>query len=320
MSQYMTSDDLIVSVKRRISAPTAQNLFSDEDILAFAYEELSLGLLPKVIELHEDHLLYTVTIPLVDNQPRYEIPYRAIGSKLNDMSFNSNNSTYAMTRIEKADLPNYKNSNNFGLVANTFTPFYIEGNEVVLLTDNVKASQGALDMSFYIRPNSLVLLENVGVITGIDRMTGVINLSSTPSGFSANQLMDFIQVKTPHKTISFDIQPVSVDSTSNTVTFNVDDIPSQLAVGDHIAKATECAIPQIPSDLHVMLAHRTGMAMMEAMGDLEMLGRADKKLAEFEDRTSVLIGSRVEGSPRKIVNRYGLIRGGLNSRLNRIRR
>jgi hypothetical protein len=175
-------------------------------------------------------------------------------------------------------------------------------------------------MTFYIRPNSLVLLQNVGIITGIDRNTGIVNMSSTPSGFSANQLVDFIQVKSPHKTLVFDIQPISVDPNSNTITFDPIQIPNNLVVGDHVTKATECAIPQVPSDLHVMLAHRVGMSLLEAMGDMEALQIAGKKLTEFETKTSTLIDNRVEGSPRKVVNRNSHLRNGLNSRLSRIRR
>jgi hypothetical protein len=319
MAHYMTSDELIKSVKRRISAPSSQNLFQDEDILAFADEETALGLVPTVLRLHEDYLLYSINVPLVDNQNRYEIPYRSIGNRLNEVSFRSTTGDITeMTRIEIADLPAYNNIS--GLVNGRIVPFYVEGNEIVLLSNNVTASQGSLRMTFYMRPNSLVLLENVGVITGIDRNTGVINLSSLPSGFTANKLYDFIQLKSPHKIITYDIAPSSVDTASKSVTFAAADIPSNLAIGDHLCLATECAIPQVPSDLHVMLAHRVAARLLEAMGDMEGLSAANQKLAEFEAKSESVIDNRVEGSPRKVVNRYGHVRRGLNSRLHRIRR
>ncbi len=307
----MTSDDLIKSVKRRAMVPGSQHTFEDEDFLAFADEEMSMGLVPAIIRMHEDYLLYTESVPLIANTTRYQIPYRAVGNKLREVSYkDSNGNIFEMTRITKEDLPYYNGSaNNSNIHA-----FYIENNEVCLVPEKLNVVSGFLDISYYMRPNSLVLLEKVSVITAIDRTTGEISVNSIPAGYSVTTPMDFIQVKSPHKTLNFDMSPSVVNITNVSITFNPDDIPVNLMVGDHVTLATQSAIPQVPSDLHVVLAHRVSARCLEAMGDLEGLQAANQKLSELEAQTQTLIDDRVEGAPRKIVNRHASLRSGLYSR------
>ena len=59
MAAAFTSDKLIRSVKRRAMIPENQSTFLDADFLEFANEEISLGLLPSILRLHEDYLLFT---------------------------------------------------------------------------------------------------------------------------------------------------------------------------------------------------------------------------------------------------------------------
>ena len=308
MSSYYTSDELISSIKRRAMIPSNQNTFSDTDFLAFADEEMNIGLVPSVVQMHEDYFLYTQDIPIDPSKKKYTIPYRAIGNKLREVSYlDAQGNVYEMTRIGVGDLPYYNSAYTY----NRAYAFYISNNEICLVPNTLTLSSGTfLRVSYYIRPNSLVLLEKVAVISSINTSTGEIQLSNLPSDFSTNTLLDFLQVKSPHKTLSFDIAPVSINSTSKIITFNVNDIPENLSIGDHIALAEECAIPQVPSDLHVVLAHRVAARCLEALGDIEGLQAANQKLAEMEQKTQNLIDNRVEDAPQKIVNRHSILRRG----------
>lgn len=312
MSSYYTSDNLIKSVKRRAMIPQSQSTFATEDFLAFADEEMNLGLVPSVLRQHEDYYLYTEQITLTAGKVRYSIPYRAIGNKLRDVAFeDANGDVYEMTRISIEDVPFYNQNNSTGRVY----AYYIENNDVVLVPDSVSiAADTKLRMSYYLRPNSLVLLSDVAVITNINRVTGAITVSSVPTGFSATQLLDLVKVKSPHKILDFDIQPVSINSSTKTITLSLSDIPEDLEAGDHITLAEQTAIPQLPSDLHVVLAHRVAARCLEALGDTEGLQSANQKLAELEQQTATLIDNRVEGAPRKVIARHTALRNGLYSR------
>lgn len=318
MAMYMTSDKLIESVKRRSAVPVSQITFTNEDFLAFADEEMAMGLVPAILRQHEDYLGYTESIALEADKKRYAIPYRAIGNKLSEVSYrDSNGNVYEMTRIEKDALPYY---NGYSTSTNVYA-FYVENNEVVLVPDSIVPSANAtLDMSFYMRPNSLVMLEKVSVITNIDRTTGQISVTNIPSEYSVTKMFDMYQFRSPHKTLDYDLTATAVDPTTNTITFALADIPSNLVVGDHVSLAEQAAIPQVPADLHVVLAHRVAARCLESMGDLEGLQAANTKLAELEKQTETVIDDRVEGAPRKIVNRHSSLRTGLYARNYRFRR
>ena len=68
---YYTSSSLISAVKRKASIPVAQVTFSDEDILAFANEELYLAQVPSILQYHEEYFVYTKETPLIPDISRY---------------------------------------------------------------------------------------------------------------------------------------------------------------------------------------------------------------------------------------------------------
>ena len=302
---YMTSDDLIASIKRRGMIPQHQVTFKAEDFLAFADEEMEMGVVPTIIKNHEDYLLYSQKIPLVSGQHRYTIPYRAIGNKLKDAAIVDDNGNYfELTRISLAQLSMY-NSNSMP----TPRAFYVENNQIVLVGTTIPFS-GSIVMSYYMRPNKLVLLEQVAQISTINRVTGMIQLSNLPEEFTLSSQYDFICTKSPNKTLGFDLNLMSLNVTSKTINIDPTLIPQDLVPGDHLCVAGTSAIPQIPSDLHVYLAQRVVARCLEAIGDLEGLQAANAKVGELAAQTNILISSRVEDAPKKIVSKNGTLSRG----------
>lgn len=314
---YYDTSDIIASAKRRALLPSSQNTFSDVDFLAFANEELSLGLVPSVLKVHEDYFLFTEEISLVTDVTKYTIPYRATGNKVREIAFKDNNGNiFEMTRIGVGDLPFYNGAHTYDRAY----AYYIANNQICLAPKKMTNDNNVkLRVSYYIRPNTLVMPESIGVISGINRTTGELQLSNLPAAFSTHEKYDFIKVKSPHKCITIEVSPTSLNTISKTVTFAVADIPADLEVGDHLAIATESCIPQVPSDLHVVLAHRVAARCLEALGDSEGLQNANAKLAEMEQKIENVIDNRVEDAPQKVVNRHAILRRGLYSRRYRFR-
>lgn len=307
----LTSNKLIQSIKRRALIPTSQNTFSDEDFLAMANEEMNIGLVPSVMQQKQDYLLISEVIPLQSNTSRYKIPYRAIGNILKDVFYKDTSSNYfEMSRIDKSDLPEFAGP----YTLSNHRLFYIEDNDVVMYPNVQGTVSGFLEMSYYIRPNDLVSENRVGVITAINTTTGEVTLSSLPSVFNLNELFDFIQEKSPHGILGFDVAPISINSTTKTLTFDPNNLPTDLSVGDHVALAGETMLPQLPDDLHVVLAHRVATRCLEALGDTQGLQNANDKLKEMESKTTTLINNRVQEAPKKILNGNTTIRRGLTAR------
>lgn len=316
---YYTSTQLLASIKRRAFVPESQTTFSDQDFLDFATEEMNMGIVPSVIEAQQDYYLYEQVIPLTSTTTKYEIPYRAIGNKIRDISFvqldpNGRITSRAiMTRMGIADQV-YNNSVN----SDKPYAYFMTGSEINLIQDpnTVQATNTGLAVSYYLRPNTLVPNDEVAVIASMATVgnTVEITVSNFPDKFQSGILIDFIRSKSPHSVISFDITPTAFDSVTKKITFNASDLPSvtnigyTLQAGDYIALATETCVPQIPSDLHVMLAVRVASQILSALGDTEGLQTSNAKLSELETNAKTMITERVEDSPMKIVNRAGSIR------------
>lgn len=437
MGIYYNSETLIDSVKRRINIPTNQNTFTDSDILDFADEELALSIVPAIMSLHEDHLLYEQLSPLQPNQNQYLIPYRAIGNKLYDLQFKDSNGNFLpMSQTTWSDEPSY----NGAYTTNLLYAYYVKNNRIGLLPTFAGISSGSLRFMYYIRPSGLVPSVDVAVINSIDRLSGTITFSNLPSTYSTTTLVDFYQFKSPHTILNIDVTPLSVSQATKTMVFNTgntiitltpglqadafdggyillsdtnnvdqyflwfdktgstpqpnsydtvgrtpiyvnlvglvsaaqvsaaiqaaiptpqfavstsgvsvilttgagggasvgsvpwgndtfnlsytttpSDIPEFLAIGDHVALAEQCCIPQIPSDLHVYLAQKTAERILESQGDLQGLQMAQAKSKEMEFRAGTIIDNRVDESPPKLVNRHGILRSGLIQRLYRRR-
>lgn len=134
--------------------------------------------------------------------------------------------------------------------------FYFEGNQIVFY----RAPQtGTLSFTYPRRLSELVLLASVAVITA--KSGGTITATS-PAGYpTASTAYDFVK-STPH----FDILAMDKSATrsGNTFTFTAADVPSALAVGDHVCLAGQTTVCQAPIELHDVLALRT--AIMNSAG------------------------------------------------------
>lgn len=217
MALYYTSETLIDSVKRRINIPTNQNTFTDSDILAFADEELMLGLVPAIMMLHEDHLLYEQITPLKANTREYEIPYRAVGNKLYDLMFKDINGNYLpMSQTTWSDEPNY----NGAYTTNLIYAYYVRNNRIGLLPTFNGINTGSLRFMYYIKPSQLVPSANVAVINTIDRISGTLTFDNIPTAFSTSTLVDFYKFKSPHTILNIDVTPLAVSQASKSMTFN----------------------------------------------------------------------------------------------------
>lgn len=310
MAKVLTSDDLIRSLKRRALIPTDQSTFSTEDFLEILNEEMDTGILPYLLEQHEEHLVNFVELPADVTPPfRYEIPYRAIGNKLRDIALiDASGNPYEMSRAsleEISDYQNYTNTSNSGI-------FYLENNNVVLMDLNTEPTS-KIRMYFYLRPSSLVLEKEAGKITSIARGSteSVLTLANFPDKFANNPEFDIVGSRSPNKLKKFDLNAVSVNQNTKSVTILNENLPDDLVVGDYLCQAEESPFPQIPTELHPILAQRGAVYCLESLGDTEGLGNAIRKLASMEKGVSNLIENRVEGAPQKIKPRHTPLRNSL---------
>ncbi len=305
-SPSMTSTELINYIKSNGAVPSSQRTFQTADFLRLLNTEFLVGLIPSILSVHEEYFVYSQEVNIVASQTTYDIPYRAIGGRLRDLFYKDSvtGKLYKLSKISLDDIPYYDNASSTGL---NVSHYYVQGNQIVLTSS---PSSGILVFKYFLRPNTLVETSRVGMITTItpSGSNTILTLSSAPSVFTSSLQYDFIQDKPGHRTLKFDVSPVSVNTSANQITFLTANLPSDLVVNDHVCIAGESMVPQCPSELHPVLAHRVVQRCMEAQGDQEGLASASAKVGEMEGKTFNLIDNRVEGAATKITNYSSTLR------------
>lgn len=413
---FLTSNDLIETVKLNCSFPLSQNTFSSDDILKFANHELFMSQVPSILQYHEDYFSYREVVPLKVNRNRYDIPYRAIGNKIYDVYFQDQNSRNLrkLAMVDPGDKTYFQSgessiaeqfqgedphipTEDIGYSTSLLRFFYIESNQIVLSANIGTNIRGSLVFVYYLRPNNLVSDDRAAICTnftkditvdnttlvngdtikinnvptvddiitltaGVDFTIGAnsiatatninaainlledytatvssniitiryeflstsftssnavalvietiqgIQFDQVPANITNTSLIDFIKKKGAHRTYKFDVKLGKTAVSLNIVKFKSTDIPQDFVVEDYIASQFECIIPQIPSDLHSLLAERTVARVLESLGDQAGLAMANDKISKLEAGQASMIDNRVEGSPRKVFNRNNLLR------------
>jgi hypothetical protein len=164
---WYTSNDIIESIKRKISLPSSQSLFTDDDILKFVNEELLISQVPSVMLYHEEFFVTTSTTPLIDNQDHYEIPNRAIGLKLRSIFYqDQNNNLFELTLIDPQNKAFFTRSNNN---PTNIYKYYLEGSDVVLVPNPGQGVSGSLLFNYFQRPNLLVTNDKAAIISSFKK-------------------------------------------------------------------------------------------------------------------------------------------------------
>ena len=323
MAVPLTTNGLIESIKRKGSIPSSQETFKTQDFIDLINEEMSTYILPTVLKLHQEFYATTDETEVVtSSRKRYKLPYRAVGNKLRDLHYRTVGGQLKQLVQISADDRSYNDEYFYNYVYNQF---YLEGDEIVFV--GIQVPEGQLVKSYYMRPNQLVTEDRACVITSIDRTTGIVMVANMPSIFASGQV-DFIGAKSPNTIKNFDITPISADTETGTFIFDTTnhstvpnmtffDIPDSLQVGDYVMLAGETIVPQLPAELIPVLTQRVTLKCLEAMGDTEAVTNCQKQLDKMEANIPSLINNRVEGSPKKLVNRRSILRVGVQTRNRR---
>lgn len=170
---FYTSDTFVEAVKNNMAFPIAQVTFSPEAILDFADKEMFLAQVPSILQYHEEYFVYEQVVPLVANVSRYPIPSRAIGMKLRDLFYlTQDNQLIEMSRINPDD-------KSFMQTRGTSYPtpkyYYIENNSIVVAPQIGSTVIGSLVFSYYLRPNSLVPNERAAISQSFSKTVTIDN-------------------------------------------------------------------------------------------------------------------------------------------------
>lgn len=146
-----------------------------------------------------------------------------------------------------------------------------------------------------------------------------LRLDSLPEQFLTASKFDFVQNISPNKILNYDAQINSINQLSNEISFPIEDV-SEVVVGSYINLAEQTFVPNIPTELHPILAQRVAVTCLEAMGDEQNKQSAERKLAKMEQDAGTFLDNRVEGASQKIKSRHSPLVNTLNTLGRRNRR
>jgi hypothetical protein len=294
------STALIASVKRRASVPTTQATVTTTDLLTICDEETLSYISPLMRASREDYGISNFELPLTAGVLSYRLPARAMAGVLRKVvAIQTTGQITNLPRIDYAQLA-YVDGPGFTL----------EGNTVFLVISDpalVPSMGTTLRLTYYQRPSSLVLPSAVATVLSVTGATNTVTLTGTPPGtFLTTSRYDFVRQDSPYETLGIDFVASGVGSS---MVFT-EALPADMRAGDFVCLANQTPVPQIPLELHPLLAQSAAVSVLAAVGDLEGRQAETARLAKMEADARALIAQRVDGEPVRIVNRTTPFRAG----------
>jgi hypothetical protein len=290
-----TTTDLLASIKRRAGVPFSQATFTPAEVLTIASEELMGYIVPLVTGIREDHWLVDEDVTLTPTDT-YRIPYRAAAGRLRELSIiDASGSIRNIPRVGVDD----KEDATWG--------FTVEGDRVKLINDGAMSMWRlgvTLRFTFTVRPNSLIETTAAGVVQSFSTGAKTITLASAPAGFTGNTSWDIIRARSPFEFLGYDLAGTLATAT---ITFT-NALPTDLMAGDYVCLREQSPVPQLPVELHPLLAQKVAIKILESIHDEAALDSAREELGKLEKDAKEAITPRVIGEAKTVVNRDSLYR------------
>lgn len=300
-----TGDRLLDGLKRRGIVPTSQALLQNSDILAMADDVVEGTITPLIIGLREDYFTvfdYTVTVP---NQVEYAIPYRSIGRTLREVKL------CGTGVLADAPTKNKRRLTHIALVdchmfqaSSTPMGFYPRGDKIALVPP-CNSDQYTLELSYPLKPSRIVTTSQAAQVQSVT--TGQVVVTAVPAEITTSCCIDFIQGKQGNAILAMDKIVTGIAGT--TLSFAAADIPSTLQAGDWISVSETSPVIQLPDVCYSLLESYLAQRILQAIGDFEAAAAFEGKIAEEKNNVRLAMAQRIEGEPKKVINRGGLIRG-----------
>jgi hypothetical protein len=302
-----TTDGLVSSIKRRVTLPDAQNLYTADDLIAFASDELSSTIVPLVHSVQQEYWVVRQDIPMVINQLNYTIPVRGVSNGLRLLTLvdpNGNELQFNLLR------PEYTASTYNWLspyTTSTLYGFNMEDDHIVVFPRTFVTNPSlSLRFRFERQPNQLCATTDAAQITVI--AGNLVTVSSVPSTWTTTMVFDLIKGTPAFISKGDDLAVTTLDVGLSQITFSA--LPSTAAVGDWISIAGTSPIPQIPFQMFPYLAQTVAVKCLEGMADMEPYNAAVQTRERMKEDLLKLMQPRDMGNVQTIVNRGGLFDAG----------
>lgn len=302
-----TVNRIIDSIKRRITLPDAQNLYTDTDLIHFMSDELGSTIIPLIHSVQQEFFVHKFDVQLIQNQTNYTIPIRGCANGLRLVTLvdtNGNEIDYPLLRPEMT-ASSYNWLSPFS--TSTLYGFYMEDDHIVMFPNSVVTNPvNRIRFRFERQPNQLCAVSDAAHITNI--AGNVITVDNIPSDWTTALTFDWINGNIAFQSKGDDLTITNINTGAMTITLTA--APTNGSVGDWFCLAGTSPIPQIPYQMFPFLAQLVANLCMAGLADLEPYKDGKQKETMMKEDLLKLLQPRDMGNVQTVVNRGGLFDNG----------
>jgi len=264
-------------------------------LLRMMSDELRGYVVDLLREAGGEHLVVPHTIQVTPGVSEYRLPPRAVANGIRRVSVQLETLQPQLPQLS----PDALDSAPGG--------YYLRGARLVLWPTPTEAR--TLRVDYLLRPSQLVPDTAVGVVTSVTTLgtSLVVEYSGDLGGAASSVPIDVVRASPPFDVLGVEARG-SIGQIGGVWRWTVPSAQRALLqeapeVGDYLCPPDTSPVPQVPLELHALLAQRTAYAVLTALGDAGTSAAYDR----CEDmRTQLLAMLR----PRDIGARH-YVRGGL---------
>lgn len=299
----MLTSEFLENLERAITVPTYQPRFTQVDLLALAYEEQKTTIVPMLLGIGQNYLLFKEEQEILEDTSIVSFPYRSVARaakniyyRLSDQDKEYQLTKYTLQQSNQWADSDKGNPNGFVLMDDGIRIFPIPDQDATIIFD------------YYIKPSKPVLSSRTATITavGVDTVT----VSSVPRNIVIGSVCDITKVRAGYKLVYLDKTVSNIASTVITLAgFDSSNPITGVSVGDSLSLALETSILQMPEEACDVLVQATAVRVLEALGVPDQLDMAQKQMARKVQAARELMAPRIEDQPAIIMHGHPLLEG-----------
>ena len=297
-AQVWTTDELLADVRRQGHLSMDDPDGTDAELIAVMNRVMARRFVPLVRKVRSDYYVTWADQTLVADQQDYRIPVRATTNSVRNVVWvDTTGHETPMDPVALTDRHAYATARGYP-TAYTIQDDYL----IVLPTPNSNA--GTLRVYFERRPSTLVLAASALAVTAV--ASGQLTFGSDPDAF-ASGLSDVARYQPPFSLAVRDAQ--FVPTTGSALTYTAASHDRTPVVGDYICHAGETPFPQLPPEMHPLLALATAAEVIRPIDP----AAAGLLMADYQDGMNEavkLLQPRQQGRQVKVRNSSSMLRRG----------
>lgn len=302
-----TDLSIIKSVQAHPLMPLSANTLTEERIIEFLDEDMRSTIVPLVLSSKEEFYVQNYDQTPVQGVYNYTIPRRAAFATWRDIVWvDPNGNEIAMT-----DLPSEYVKISYP--GQNFPPMYtygfvLQNDHIILWPPNSSVPvQNTLRMKIKRAPNHLTPVANCAQVTNVNSGANQLTLDGNgDTTWTTALTFDCIPNYPQFTSLGDDMVITNINQvtpTATVLTFDPDDFPTGVAVGDWICPANLAPIPQIPYDMFPLLIQRGVIRCLESLGDTQNLQIAERRYQDMAADFIRTVSPRIAGTRKPLVNR-----------------